>query len=55
MSSVWFGAYFSMSELLLLVFSILLFMCAGISIMFTFSQICREDYRWWWRSFKEGP
>lgn len=25
--------------------------CTEVSILLTYLQICREDYRWWWRSF----
>ena len=25
--------------------------CAEITVVFTYFQLCSEDYNWWWRSF----
>jgi transmembrane 9 superfamily member 2/4 len=54
MSSVWMEYYFSVFGCLLLVFVILIIMCAEITMLFTYFQLCNEDYRWWWRSFCNG-
>jgi hypothetical protein len=36
---------------LLLVFLILLTTCAEITMLFTYFQLCSEDYYWWWGAF----
>lgn len=51
MSSVWMEFYYYVFGFLLLVFFILLITCAEITILFTYFQLCSEDYHWWWRSF----
>ena len=25
--------------------------CAEVGIVMAYLQLCREDYRWWWRAF----
>lgn len=51
LSSVWMDQYYYVFGFLLLVFSVLLITCAEITLLFTYFQLCGEDYRWWWRSF----
>ena len=51
MASVWQDYYYYVFGVLLLVFFILLVTCAEITILFTYFQLCSEDYHWWWRSF----
>lgn len=51
MSSVWMEYYYYVFGFLLLVFIILLVTCAEITVLFTYFQLCSEDYHWWWRSF----
>mmetsp|Transcript_14632 Transcript_14632/g.19102 ORF Transcript_14632/g.19102 Transcript_14632/m.19102 type:complete len:667 (-) Transcript_14632:162-2162(-) len=51
MSSVWMDYYYYVFGFLLMVFLILLVTCAEITILFTYFQLCSEDYHWWWRSF----
>jgi len=51
MASVWMDYYYYVFGFLLLVFIILLVTCAEITILFTYFQLCSEDYHWWWRSF----
>jgi len=36
---------------LMLMVLITTLVCAEISVLLTYLQLCREDYRWWWRSF----
>ena len=54
MSSMWMDQYYYVFGFLFLTFFILLLTCAEITILFTYFQICGEDYRWWWRSFSTG-
>jgi len=51
MASVWMDYYYYVFGFLLLVFLILLITCAEITVLFTYFQLCSEDYHWWWRSF----
>jgi transmembrane 9 superfamily member 2/4 len=54
MSSVWMYYYYCVYGFLFLVFVILVVICAEIAVLLTYFQLCREDYRWWWRSFCNG-
>jgi transmembrane 9 superfamily protein 2/4 len=54
MSSFWFDYYYYVFGFLLLVFLILIITCADITVLVTYFQLRREDYRWWWRSFCDG-
>ena len=51
LASVWMDYYYYVFGFLFLVFLILLVTCAEITILFTYFQLCSEDYHWWWRSF----
>jgi transmembrane 9 superfamily member 2/4 len=54
MSSVWMEYYYYVFGFLLVVFFILVITCAEITVLFTYFQLCSEDYHWWWRSFCNG-
>ena len=54
MSSIWMEYYYYVFGFLLLVFFILVLTCAEITTLFTYFQLCSEDYHWWWRSFCNG-
>jgi len=54
MSSVWMDYYYYVFGFLFLVFMILIITCAEITVLFTYFQLCSEDYHWWWRSFCNG-
>ena len=51
LASVWMSYYYYVFGFLLLVFVILIITCAEITLLFTYFQLCNEDYHWWWRSF----
>eukprot|EP00538_Stauroneis_constricta_P011134 CAMPEP_0119546002 /NCGR_PEP_ID=MMETSP1352-20130426/589_1 /TAXON_ID=265584 /ORGANISM="Stauroneis constricta, Strain CCMP1120" /LENGTH=668 /DNA_ID=CAMNT_0007590651 /DNA_START=114 /DNA_END=2120 /DNA_ORIENTATION=+ len=51
MASVWMEFYYYVFGFLLVVFIILIITCAEITLLFTYFQLCNEDYHWWWRSF----
>lgn len=51
LSATWLNQFYWFFGFHLLVFIILAVTCAEISIMLCYLQLCREDYRWWWRSY----
>lgn len=51
LASVWMEFYYYVFGFLFLVFVILILTCAEITILFTYFQLCSENYQWWWRSF----
>jgi transmembrane 9 superfamily protein 2/4 len=51
LASVWMDYYYYVFGFLLVVFFILIITCAEITLLFTYFQLCNEDYHWWWRSF----
>lgn len=51
LASVWQDYYYYVFGFLFLVFMILVVTCAEITVLFTYFQLCSEDYHWWWRSF----
>eukprot|EP01086_Lenisia_limosa_P017925 TRINITY_DN942_c0_g1_i1.p1 TRINITY_DN942_c0_g1~~TRINITY_DN942_c0_g1_i1.p1 ORF type:complete len:635 (+),score=143.10 TRINITY_DN942_c0_g1_i1:114-2018(+) len=51
LSSLWQNQFYYLFGFLFVVFLILVILCAQISIVMTYFQLCAEDYRWWWRSF----
>jgi transmembrane 9 superfamily member 2/4 len=54
MSSLWIDSYYNSFGFLLLALFIVILICAEITMLFTYGQLCREDYHWWWRSFCNG-
>lgn len=54
MSSVWMHQFYYVFGILAIVFVILVITTAEICIMLCYSQLCYEDYHWWWRSFLGG-
>lgn len=51
LTSVWMHHFYYMFGVLALVFVLLIIVCAELSIVITYFQLCSEDYHWWWRSF----
>jgi len=54
LASVWMDYYYYVFGFLFLVFLILIITCAEITVLFSYFQLCSEDYHWWWRSFSNG-
>lgn len=50
-SAIWENQFYYMFGFLFLVFVIVSISCCQITIAFVYFQLCREDYRWWWRSY----
>lgn len=51
MSSIWLGRVYYVFGFLLIVFFLLVVVCAEVSLVLTYMNLCVEDWRWWWKSF----
>ncbi|XP_040261938.1 transmembrane 9 superfamily member 2-like [Bufo bufo] len=51
LNSIWFHQMYYVFGFQFLVFIILLITCSEATILLCYFHLCREDYRWWWRSF----
>lgn len=51
MSSIWMGRVYYVFGFLLIVFVLLVVVCAEVSLVLTYMHLCVEDWRWWWKSF----
>jgi len=54
LASVWMEQYYHVYGILLLVYVVLIITCAEITLLLNYFSMCRENYRWWWRSFWTG-
>lgn len=50
-NNLWVHQYYTLFGCLSTAAMLLALTCAETSIVFTYLQICREDYRWWWDSW----
>ena len=51
LSSVWLNQYYYCFEYLLVVFFLLVVLCAEVAMLFCYVQLYLENHQWWWRSF----
>eukprot|EP01126_Amoeba_proteus_P049027 TRINITY_DN5705_c0_g2_i1.p1 TRINITY_DN5705_c0_g2~~TRINITY_DN5705_c0_g2_i1.p1 ORF type:complete len:351 (-),score=54.03 TRINITY_DN5705_c0_g2_i1:64-1116(-) len=51
LSSIWLHRYYFLFGFLFLVLLILFIICAEISIVLCYFQLCNLDWEWWWSSF----
>ena len=51
LTSLWLHKVYYLFGILMIVFIILTLICAEISIVICYFQLCNEDYNWQWRSF----
>ena len=51
MDSMWKQDFYALSKYLLLSIIILIIISSLIGILFTYLNLCKGDYRWWWKSF----
>lgn len=51
MSSFWHGQAHYVFGFLFIVMVLLVLVCAEISLVLTYIELCAEDWQWWWRSF----
>ena len=54
MCSVWLGYYYNAFGFLWIVLWLVIVANAELSAFFTYYQLCKEDYQWWWRAFWNG-
>jgi len=50
-SSIWQGRFYYVFGFLLIVLSLLVIVCAEVSVVLTYMHLCVEDWRWWWKAF----
>ncbi|KAF2310501.1 hypothetical protein GH714_013096 [Hevea brasiliensis] len=51
MSSIWMGRVYYVFGFLLIVFILLVVVCAEVSLVLTYMHLGVEDWKWWWKSF----
>lgn len=51
LSSIWLGRFYYVFGFLLVVLLLLVTVCAEVSVVLTYMQLCVEDWRWWWKAF----
>eukprot|EP00750_Incisomonas_marina_P019512 INCI3477.1.p1 GENE.INCI3477.1~~INCI3477.1.p1 ORF type:complete len:669 (+),score=115.62 INCI3477.1:147-2153(+) len=54
LSSLWLDQFYYVFGFLFLVFLMLTLVCAELTIVLTYFQLCNENYKFWWRSFFTG-
>ncbi|PIN15964.1 Endosomal membrane protein, EMP70 [Handroanthus impetiginosus] len=50
-SSIWLGRFYYVFGFLLVVFTLLVIVCAEVSVVLTYMHLCVEDWMWWWKAF----
>ncbi|XAR68229.1 hypothetical protein NMG60_11003292 [Bertholletia excelsa] len=51
LSSIWLGRFYYVFGFLLIVLSLLVIVCAEVSVVLTYMHLCVEDWQWWWKAF----
>ncbi|KAL8497531.1 hypothetical protein ACS0TY_021020 [Phlomoides rotata] len=51
LSSIWLGRFYYVFGFLLIVLSLLVTVCAEVSVVLTYMHLCVEDWMWWWKAF----
>ncbi|KAJ8438330.1 hypothetical protein Cgig2_013378 [Carnegiea gigantea] len=51
LSSIWLGRFYYVFGFLFIVLSLLVIVCAEVSVVLTYMHLCVEDWRWWWKAF----
>ena len=51
MSALWLHQVYYVMGFVLAVGIILVMICAEVSIVMAYMQLCAEDHRWWWKAF----
>ncbi|KAM3536280.1 hypothetical protein MY4038_000438 [Beauveria bassiana] len=51
MNSIWFSRVYYMFGFLFLCYSLMVVVCATVTILLTYFLLCSENYHWQWRSF----
>jgi transmembrane 9 superfamily protein 2/4 len=50
----WYGQIFDTYGFMTIAIFLMVLCCAGVSILWTYWQLSRENHRWWWSSFGYG-
>ncbi|CAA7409429.1 unnamed protein product [Spirodela intermedia] len=50
-TSIWSGRVYYVFGFLLVVFILLVVVCAEVSLVLTYTHLCVEEWRWWWKAF----
>ncbi|KAL9230600.1 hypothetical protein vseg_005933 [Gypsophila vaccaria] len=51
LSSLWMGRFYYVFGFLFIVLILLVVVCAEVSLVLTYMNLCVEDWKWWWKSF----
>uniref|UniRef100_A0A7N0TVP4 Transmembrane 9 superfamily member n=2 Tax=Kalanchoe fedtschenkoi TaxID=63787 RepID=A0A7N0TVP4_KALFE len=51
LSSIWLGRFYYVFGFLLVVLTLLVVVCAEVSLVLTYMHLCVEDWKWWWKAF----
>ncbi|KAL7097292.1 hypothetical protein ACP275_10G135100 [Erythranthe tilingii] len=51
LSSIWLGRFYYVFGFLLIVLTLLVVVCAEVSVVLTYMHLCVEDWMWWWKAF----
>lgn len=51
LSSIWLGRFYYVFGFLLIVLTLLVIVCAEVSVVLTYMHLCVEDWQWWWKAF----
>ncbi|XP_010551982.1 PREDICTED: transmembrane 9 superfamily member 12-like [Tarenaya hassleriana] len=51
LSSIWLGRFYYVFGFLLIVLLLLVIVCAEVSVVLTYMNLCVEDWKWWWKAF----
>lgn len=51
MSSIWLGRVYYVFGFFFIIVILLVVVCAEMSQVLTYMNLCVEDWRWWWKSF----
>ncbi|KAI8006675.1 Transmembrane 9 superfamily member 12 [Camellia lanceoleosa] len=51
LSSIWLGRFYYVFGFLLVVFLLLVIICAEVSVVLTYMHLRGEDWQWWWKAF----
>ncbi|KMT02125.1 hypothetical protein BVRB_9g207680 [Beta vulgaris subsp. vulgaris] len=51
LSSIWLGRFYYVFGFLFVVLTLLVIVCAEVSVVLTYMHLCVEDWRWWWKAF----
>ncbi|KAG0486578.1 hypothetical protein HPP92_008673 [Vanilla planifolia] len=51
MSSLWMGRFYYVFGFLFIVLTLLVVVCAEVSLVLTYMHLCVEDWTWWWKAF----